>query len=279
MRRSSLTVLCFVFSASLAFLGACTKDHPTIPYGPLTATGTLLPTDVSLVRRGTHLLSVNGKSEFYVESRSQNLQEFEGQTVTVEGILEPNTGKNDLPVVLLTSVKRAYGDEGLHIWNIPALNVRIIAPDNWQGKIEKGVATFSLPGESSSLLTVQHLSGSTLPQGSSFYIKNRRATRTEDSLSTVQEIFVLEKDSIISFVFDPSTQESLETADEGKIAEAQFERLIADIVFLSDEKFTQQVTGSGSGTPCGGPAGLLCPGGYYCDINDAAMQIGKCRKR
>jgi hypothetical protein len=37
-------------------------------------------------------------------------------------------------------------------------------------------------------------------------------------------------------------------------------------------------TGSGAGLPCGGTAGILCPGGFYCDITDVANNVGRCKK-
>ena len=267
-------VSCFV-------LVSCGKDtlQPNVHYGPASATGTLIKADLSLTRRGTHLLIVKGERTYFVESRDVNLSEFEGREVGIGGTLEPNTTPSDLPVLVAKSIKASLGDEGLHIWEIPVLNLSIKAPKPWIGKIEKKVATFSLQGEALPILTVKLLSGSTLPQGSSFYVQNRRATRTKPSAGGVQEVYILEKDSVISLQFDPTEQKTLKTLDETRVLEAEFEQLLSDLKFISDSKFTGTKTGSGSGVPCGGGAGILCAPGFYCAIMDSANQIGECRKR
>jgi len=46
-------------------------------FGPQALTGILLKADVSLTRRGTHLLVIDGKPEMYVESKTVTLSPFE----------------------------------------------------------------------------------------------------------------------------------------------------------------------------------------------------------
>ncbi len=36
---------------------------------------------------------------------------------------------------------------------------------------------------------------------------------------------------------------------------------------------------SGSNAPCGGSAGLLCPKGEFCEVQDISNRIGRCRSR
>ena len=66
-----------VFAAVLAVLPACDRspDEPGLPTGPQILTGTLLPTEISLSRRGTHLFRLqNSLDAYYAESAEVNLR-------------------------------------------------------------------------------------------------------------------------------------------------------------------------------------------------------------
>lgn len=265
----------------LTQLSACSKrsTENAIQVGPITATGTLIPAEVSLVRRGSHALVIEGKSRYFVESKTENLREYEGRIVSVRGTLEQNTKKGDLPFIIAESISSNVGGEGLRIWNIPALNLRVTTPEPWKGKIQGSTASFGLEGEANPLLTIRLMSGTTLPKGSSFYVKNRPAVKTEPESSTVQEIYVLERSTILQIHFDPSTQKSITSADEARVLTAEFDRVLSELSFLTDTKLKSLTTGSGSHTACGGPAGILCETGFYCDVGQGTEGIGICKKR
>lgn len=271
-----LTVIPFlIISVSFA---SCTKKNDPTSYGPLSATGTLIRAENSLVRRGSHILVVKGEKKYFVESRTQNMSALEGQTVYVQGTLEANTTP-DLPVIMAESVKRSFGDEDLHRFEIPALNLRIGVPQTWAGTVQKTTATFLLPGETTPLLTIRRLSGSTLPPGGSpIFIKNRRGTRLAGQ-GNASVVYVLEKDSILEFHFDPVLQQQLITEEDGAIVASQFERALSTITFLTDKDVVTPVSGSGAGMACGGGGGVLCAAGYFCNITDLANQAGRCKKR
>ncbi len=263
-----------------ATFSACTKDAGvSVVYGPASATGTLIPAENSLIRRGSHILVMDGQNKYFVESRSQNMTEFEGQTVFVQGTLEANTSKTDLPVIMATSVKRSHGDEDLHRFEIPVLNIRLGVPKTWAGSIKNNVALFMLPGETNPLLTIRLLSGSALPPGgSSIFLRNRRGTRL-DGQGNSTDVYILEKDTIIKLHFDPAMQEQLKSEKDGAVVAAQFEHALSTISFLTDKAVITQATGSGAGMPCGGGAGVLCSSGYFCNITDITNQIGQCKQR
>lgn len=277
--KSSLTFLTLLAVAAVT-VSACTKDNTlNVVYGPTSATGTLLRAENSLIRRGSHILVVNNKNTYFVESRTQNLIELEGQTVYVQGTLQPNTSKSDLPVIMADSVKRSHGDEDLHRFEIPALNIRLGVPKTWGGSIKNTTATFMLPGETTPLLTIKLMSGSTLPPGGSpIFIKNRRGTRIEGRANAA-DVYILEKNTIIELHFDPVMQEQLKTEEEGAIVASQFSRALSTISFLSDKEVITRTSGSGAGVPCGGAAGVLCAAGYFCNITDLTNQIGQCKER
>lgn len=277
----------FFVCITLALLTSCTRGSPPVPVktGPASATGTLIPAEVSLTRRGSHALVVSGKTQFFLESKNENLQEFEGQTVFVSGNLEPNFRPEDLPVLVVERLRASRGQEPLHDWDVPALNLRIRAPETWGATIEKGVVSFMLPGEESPLLIVSLTSSGSLPTGTPIFVAGRRGVRTTPEKGTVQDVYFSDKDVSVRFHFDASLQRSVQRVEEGQILLTQFENLLASASFLSDRSSssspTPSLTGTGAatgGTPCGGSAGVLCPTGFFCDITDTVENIGRCRQ-
>lgn len=273
-----LLSLTAAFLAAVSF-SSCTKERsPSAAYGALSATGTLIRAENSLVRRGSHILVIDGRQQYFVESRTQNMTALEGQTVSVQGTLEENTTP-DLPVIVATSVRPSFGDEDLHRFEIPSLNLRIGVPQTWQGSINNKVTTFLLAGETVPLLTIRRMSGSTLPPGGrSLFIKNRRGTRL-DGQGNSSVVYIVEKDSIIELQFDPALQQQLITAEDGAIVASQFERALSTITFLTDKDAAMPTTNSGAGMTCGGAGGILCGDGYYCNIVDLVHQVGQCKER
>jgi hypothetical protein len=277
-RAHSTIFVCF----TLAALAACTSGKPpsTVEEGPASATGTVIPVEISFVRRGTHALVIGGKTTYYLESKSESLQAYEGQTVFVKGTLKKNTDPEDLPVLIVDTVKMSHGNESLHSWEVPTLNLRIKAPETWGATIEDGVVTFSLVGEESPLLTIKKLpSNRSLPRGSFLYAAGRRGSRTTPEKDTMQDVYIQETETVIHFHFDVSTQKSIKTVEEGQILLSEFENLFSSLTFLSDQSSSSLASGTGAsiGIPCGGIAGILCPSGYFCDITDTVENIGRCR--
>lgn len=265
--------------AGIVIFSAC-KQSPvtTYVYGPTTATGTVMRADVSLVRRGTHALTMNDSKVYFLESKTVDLRSFEGQTVSVSGTLEPNATDNDLPVLVVTLAQRVIGKEDLHVWEIPVLGIRLSAPLSWGGDIRNAQATFGLSGEGRPLLIIERSSGAVLPEGIPLYIQNRRGVEVRDG-TIAKQVYILEDGMILRLRFDPSSSDRVRTLEEGEILLAQFEALLSSIRFIKDGGTQPILTGSGSGAPCGGPAGILCPAGSYCNILDPVNQVGKCKTR
>jgi hypothetical protein len=257
---------------------ACTKasENPNVQYGPTTETGTLVPVDISLLRRGTHALIVDGLSRYYVESKTINLRSFEGQTVFIEGELEANTHASDLPVLVAKLVKTPYGDGSLHLWVVPALGIKIQAPQGWTAKIEKGTVSFSLPGEVVPLLTFTEESSLTLPQGTPLFVGGHRGVRTTTQGNGPQDVFVQQGTGVLHVHFDASLQQAVKRLEEAQVLLAQFERILSALRFSNDDT---AVTGSGTGigAACGGAGGILCPQGSFCNITDVTTKTGTCR--
>ena len=262
----------------MLLLTACQKRVEHVTYGPVSGTGTLIPAELSLVRRGSHMLVMASGKKYYVESKTENLQSLEGLIVTIEGRLEKNSTNVDAPVIVVEKIRGALDDQDLHIWNIPLLNLRIKAPNLWKTSMKNGDVLFSLVGETEPLLTVRSMTGSALPPGRVFYVQNRKAVFS-DTAGAVRELFILENDRVIRLHFDPSTQSSVTSLVEAKVLESQFDRLLANLQFISDTAFNHTSTGSGSTEFCGGEAKILCSITQYCDITDPTLGTGICKQK
>lgn len=272
-----LSVVASLVSLML-LLTACQKRVENVTYGPVSGTGTLIPAELSLVRRGSHMLVMASGKKYFVESKTENLQSLEGLTVYVEGRLEKNSASTDAPVIVVEKIKGALDDQDLHIWNVPLMNLRIKAPNSWKVVMQNRDVLFSLAGETEPLLTVRSMTGSALPPGRVFYVQNRKAV-SSDTAGAVRELFILENEKVIRLHFDPSTQSSVTSLVEAKVLESQFDRLLANLEFISDTTFNHTSTGSGSTEFCGGDAKILCSVTQYCDITDPTLGIGICKQK
>ena len=144
-------------------------DPVELPQGTQELTGILQRVELSLVRRGTHVLVQNGEETTYVESKVVQLRKYEREEVTLRGRFEQNTDPSFLPVFMVRSVK--------------CENCR----DATEGSEEE-----------------------------------RSVSPTDETGSLIKP--------------------------------------------------------KSTGVPCGGPAGVLCPDGHYCIIEDFEDGVGKCAK-
>ncbi len=281
MQKISWFVSLSIASAAIMTLAACTnKPLDQAPLGSVSATGTLIPTEVSLLRRGTHILMVKSKKLYYVESKTISLVDYEGQTVFIDGIAEQNTSLDELPVLIVKTLTSLLDDDTLHVWEIPALDLKISTPDTWKGSIQKNVVLFLLPEEKTPVMTIRLSLETVLPaEGIPFYLGTHRAVRsTLVAGSGAESVFIQNKKEIIVFHFDASSQKTVVRLEHAKLIQTQFEKAIQSISFISDGESQSMVSGSGSGMPCGGVAGILCTSDSFCNIYDFENKIGKCRQ-
>lgn len=66
--------------------------------------GVLFPADLSPVRRGSFLLSQEGRTVYYVESPTIHLRRFVGRELLFHGVVEPNSDPRSLPVLVVREV-------------------------------------------------------------------------------------------------------------------------------------------------------------------------------
>jgi hypothetical protein len=265
--------------STLLLLSACggstavTSDYS---YGPLSQTGMLVSTGVSLVRRGTHVLVAGGKTAFYLESKTQNLQEFSGKRVYVSGTLERNVHEKYLPVLVVDALQLAEREVQQKTWTLPALSLSFTAPETWQGiAAERSISFLDGDTGSGTVLTIDAIDAKGLPEGIPAVIGGSVAVKAKSAVPGTEEIHVLRSGQVIRIRFTP---------DAAFMAEqrAVYESLLSSVKFQTSSSNASSAAAQGTGSvlqPCGGSAGILCPAGQYCDVFDAQNNIGKCRKR
>ncbi len=295
MRRPFLIVSVLLLAGALSSCG-----RPVLPEGPQEVEGKLERVPLSLTRRGTHLLKdLQGEDIAYAESTAINLGTVQGDIVTLQGIYDYNINPRDLPVFVVQKVLKG-GENTLKHWELPFFASGIDVPAFWEGGVAGTVASFHEPASTEPVLEIMTGSASTLP----FDFKTFSASGTILKVTPVvvglkRAASILDEKSGTWTVYVDASSPSApqekrilvlrfalaeEAAPEEQIA--RFQRFVRTLKFAEKPKppaTAQPATGSGAtkgdGQPCGGPAGILCPAGYYCQITDQAISSGVCRKR
>lgn len=262
------------------FLVACgNQPEPAIPFGPATMTGTLQRSEISLMRRGTHVLLQQGIPVVYIESRSGSLLAAEGHEVVVSGVVGPNTDRDDLPVLSAQNMRIVVAD--MKALSLPKHKLRLSVPATWKPQDAVSLATgnallthFTDTASTSPdavLLTVSSMSGTVLPSGTSLSIGGQPAVR---SVLGDQESYALMRSGVVLTV-TPSSQLSGNHP-------ALLRDILGSIAFVgspsqSTSHSSVSAASVGPQQPCGGPAGILCPSGSVCIITDAVQSVGYCK--
>ena len=244
-----------------------------LPTGPQTLSGSLHSVELSLVRRGTHVLRQQEKDVYFVESSTINLREFEGADVVIKGALEQNVSQSFLPVLIATEV--GFQELPLKEWSVPLLHLRLQAPSAWDGSVYDDGILFTQTGGTRTMLKIYRSSLETLPSGTPMVVGGERAVRVERGSGSLV-VYVHHAPDLLMITYNPPAGEQAATSLQ------YFVRLLRSITFTQTPYRGSGSTLTGSGTstggiPCGGLAGILCPTGQYCEVNDATTGIGKCR--
>ena len=284
--------LCVLAVAGLIVLASCVKmPEQAGMLGERTATGTVLPAKLQLTRRGTHMLIRSSEVILYLESQTTNLQEFERRTVVVEGVVEKNSETNAAPVMRVRKVTVAK-TPGMRTWAITSLGLSIDVPEAWEGAVQEGKVTFHDRGSTDPLLVIERrrstdmtASGATLPT-MPFVVSGYRAKRSIDQTTGAEHLIVelpLTSDDPRPLLTIDYTPRDPQSDDDIFITILHSLTLSAQ----SPSPASSRKAGSGGmlsssgyeAMPCGGPAGILCPQGMYCDITDFELNIGRCRMK
>jgi len=272
VRRASILSVAFIAASFLALQG-CSPKHQVIPTGVQTLSGSLQPVDLSLTRRGTHVLLQDGTQVYYVESSAVNLRQFEGMDVVVTGTVEPNLSDTYLPVLVATDVKENVvpsRDE-----EVEMLHIKFKVPLGWEMQtFDDGVSFTETPG-GSPVLKMYKSTMAYLPSGTPLVIGGERAVRIQKAGSGSVLLHVQHNKEYLTISYIPSSG----------MSDTDLVRILKSVVFTdqatsssagSGAVLVPSGTGSQAGMPCGGDAGILCPAGSYCGITDTATGIGHC---
>lgn len=236
--------------------------------------GILFPAELSPVRRGSHVLYIDGDPAYYVESQSVNLRALEQKRVTLSGILEYNTHSQDLPVLVVSEATPVQ--EEMREWRLQSLGLSFTAPERWQrSSINNTSVQFRVGDREDTVLTITRSSQETAAEGVSILIGGRNALRIIDESSGAEEIRVHDTDSFLSLRFTPWPDDA-----DVPLLKQEWLSILRSIVWTNTESTSSRSTphsGTGAGLPCGGTAGVLCPTGYFCDITDLQENIGLCK--
>ena len=233
--------------------------------------GTLRTAELSRIRRGTHVFELGGSPAYYAESATISLRRYEGQDVRVKGMLEYNTDPQDLPVLVITEVHAR--DTVMRPWRVPPLNLTLSAPDSWLGRTTGSGIVYSINGIAEPVMTISDGDIAELPEGAPILVDNERGRRVLNPITNEQTVYVEFHSRIITINFVPPS------GSDDLFLGQYFSQVLKTIAFERAPRARPgMATSSGSitGQPCGGPAGFLCPAGYYCAVTDTAQNIGAC---
>lgn len=262
----------------LVVVASCSfESEPDLPQGVQTMTGRLIPVSLSVTRLGTHALTQDGEPVYLVESSKADLRDYEGVDVVVTGLIERNTDPKALPVLVASGV--VLVDQPTKMWQVEPLMLSLDVPEEWSMmEFDDGVQ-FSLTGSDLVQLKVHSSALTELPPGTITQVAGRKASRT--TVSGTHVVYVQNGRLIIAISrpVDPEANQ--------KIAEAEFNRILRSVKFVGQTTSSRATTSAGAsqtsaatstqGVPCGGPAGVLCPSGQYCEVTDHENGIGRCR--
>lgn len=276
--RRRLFVLSLVIGMTAMIISACSREPVSkLPEGPQEITGILRTLPLSLTRRGTHVLIVNGEERYTAESGLVPLLEYEGEEVMLRGTLSLNTDPEGLPVLTVTDIvsqTRSVRDVFAR-----ALKLRLEIPASWrpkEGTGTGGTLHITASGSTTPVLTIARSPLLTLPAGSPVLVDSQRGVRVLPGGSSDQVVYIERGGEILTVTFTPGG------ALDPLLAPTIFLKILKSIRFTGLPQQRSRETATGStirGEPCGGPAGILCPEGSYCAITVPAENIGVCAQK
>lgn len=267
--------LCSIWGLVLVGCNEQSIELPPLPQGIQKISGQLVPVELSLVRRGTHVLLQEGIERYFVESKMTALRAFEGKKVQIHGVLEKNVDPTYLPVLIAEQVEEdAIPWQTIHS---DVLYITIDVPPEWQVKKSNNeILLFAPSSERNAIVRIAQEESLRIPTGTPIRIGGRTGTRILDEKNGHQEIFFLYDNQLLSITFMP--KDPVHLLEERTL----FLRLLHSIIFNENpEKHSSSLGALPSqkkGSPCGGSAGILCQDGFYCEISDLKEGIGRCIK-
>lgn len=262
-----------LFVAILA-LSACTPDDVrTLPEGVQSVSGVVEQAKISLDRRGSHVLLQDDVPHAYLESTRVNLRAYESQQVTLSGSYQANTHPDDLPVIVVQAITSA--EETMKEWVVPGLGLSVEAPIHWTRQADGAATEFMVPGISQPVLRISEAPlppEDDRPDGASVVLDGYPGVRVSDFAAKTDIVHVFRDATMVTFEWNVQAAEAVQLEAEA------WGKILQSIEFSTPAPPPSSIPSSAApGAACGGPAGILCPSGQYCEITDRELGIGKCR--
>ncbi|MFH0770660.1 MAG: hypothetical protein V1926_04765 [Candidatus Peregrinibacteria bacterium] len=284
MKHSLFSVgIILVLAGSAVTLYSCGRPPDRVlPLGEQSVTGLLVPAELSAVRRGSHFLRQGEQECCYLESTTVNLQSYANRTVTVMGVFERNIEASDLPVLVVRSIVASSTDEPATRFRSMQFGFSFEIPSGWSEEHPSdSEVQFLLSGSLLPVLSVFSEDRSAVKTGVAIVVAGRPAVRTMNDATGEESVSLLRQEGAVTLLFTPRNHTQMD------LLKSQWLTLLRSISFFADSSsssfsspssVSSVQSGTGSVVFCGGPAGILCPTGFFCDISNLQENIGKCRR-
>lgn len=271
MRRftvGSALLLVTLFGGVLSGCGG--GSHVVLPEGVLTVTGSIVAVPLSLERRGTHALIVEGEERYLLEGGSVDLHALEGKTVAVTGTVQQNIDPEAAPLFTVSSFAELHVEQEQAV-TLSQLGMTLRVPASW-GKSASGSTQLFVLADGSPALSVGREAALPSSADVPLLVGGKQAFRVVrgGAMTVLVPLGDGEAIAFRSLVAKPTPA-----------TDAVFIRLLTSVSFVgasSSSASPAVATGATLTIPCGGAAGLLCPPGSFCSITDRVNNIGTCQE-
>ena len=202
MYRRGLLLASLLIGASFV-VSSCSDEKPVdLPEGVQTLHGFLESTELSIKRRGTHVLKQKSEVQYFVESASVNLRLIENQYVSLEGNFEHNTNPIDLPVFVVSKVLKVEDDD--REWTLSRFGISLRTPTDWIKYQQAEETHFSSSGSFAPILRIFTQPIQTIENSIPIIVDDFQAHRVFFDHSSEQHIILDREKTQLVLAFDAS---------------------------------------------------------------------------
>ena len=229
--------------------------------------GFVLPKEISLFGGSTHFLTNENKEViFSLESKVEDLSQFEDKKVKIKGILkkEKDDQQNSILSVITIEEDKEENEENssIKVFKLFKKGVALTFPENWEKEIKKGIWYF-FPQGSSPIIFVENFAVNS-PLGLKTQELIKKATEItvaeKNAFRIVRgdkiDIFILKDDQFLVFHFEPQ-----EDVVREKLI---FLEVLTNLKWI--EEMQEDVSRLGEEKKCGGIDKKICPYGFRCEL-------------
>jgi hypothetical protein len=255
---------------AVLLVSACTPKQPALvlPTGDVELIGTIKPLVLTANSKGTHNLVLQQTGSYIAKSSLVNLRNYEGKEVTIKGFAEQNSLDY---VVTIGSVVLVH-NESLMRTTLEDNRISIELPESWQVKQSNGEYIVHANQLTEPILIITTVAEVPTLTADLFAVDGKKFVLQNDEPGIYNGY--LQSDPVLRFAFTDPNEQILSSDLVKTIVQT------IKTVQVTQSSSSVSITASGSISSgikyCGGLAGILCPAGFYCNIQDAASNTGIC---